>query len=455
MVVGDMATGVDVVVLGAGPAGYVSAIRAAQLGKEVVIVEANNVGGVCLNAGCIPSKALLTTADRVWQARHAAEMGISAEVTVDLPQMQQWAQGIVDKLVHGVQQLLTGNGVEIVHGTGWFLDDHEVRIEGEYGAKRYAFEQCIIATGGTPAPHPDLPFDGERVLTPQAAYRLTELPARVAVVGTDYIAVEIATFFGKLGVPVHLLLPDEKFPLPEFDISVRRHLKSYLKKIGIIIEPNVTDPAAAVADEPLVVVSNGIVPNTADLRLDAVNVQPDEHGFIPVNARLQTVNPMIYAVGDVTGTAGMADRAMKQGKVAAAVIAGQAAEYAPQAVPQVVWTEPEIAAVGLTAAAAETAGYAVQTGHFPLAANGRALMLNGGTGFVSVVAEKESGVLLGATIVAPRAAELIGEMALALEMGATLTDVAETLHLHPGVGEPLMEAAEDALGTVVHILHKK
>ena len=455
MVVGDMATGVDVVVLGAGPAGYVSAIRAAQLGKEVVIVEANNVGGVCLNAGCIPSKALLTAADRVWKARTAAEMGITAEVTVDLPQMQQWAQSVVDRLVKGVRQLLVGNGVEIVHGSGWFLDDHEVRIEGEYGAKRYAFEQCIIATGGTPAPHPDLPFDGRRVLTPQAAYRLTELPARVAVVGTDYIAVEVATFFGKLGVPVQLLLPDEKFPLPEFDISVRRHLKSYLKKIGIIIEPNVTDPAAAVADEPLVVVSNGIVPNTADLRLDAVNLSPDENGFIPVNARMQTVNPMIFAVGDVTDAAGMADRAMKQGRVAAAVIAGQAAEYAPQAVPKVVWTEPEIAAVGLTAAEAESAGYAVQTGHFPLAANGRALMLNGGTGFVSVVAEKESDVLLGATIVAPRAAELISEMTLALEMGATLTDVAETLHLHPGLGEPLMESAEDALGTVVHIMHKK
>ena len=453
MVVGDMATGVDVVVLGAGPAGYVSAIRAAQLGKEVVIVETNRVGGVCLNAGCIPSKALLTAADRAWKIRAAAEMGISAEnVSVDLPKMQQWAQNVVDRLVKGVEQLLVGNGVEIVHGTGWFLDDHEVRIEGEYGAKRYAFEQCIIATGGTPAPRADLPFDGERVLTPQAAYRLTELPERVAVVGTDYIAVEVATFFGKLGVPVRLLLPDEKFPLPELDVSVRRHLKSYLKKIGITIEPNVTDPAAAVADEPLVVVSNGIIPNTADLRLEAVNVQPDENGFLPVNARMQTANPMIFAVGDVTGTAGMADRAMKQGKVAAAVIAGQAAEYAPQAVSKVVWTEPEIAAVGLTAAEAEAAGYAVQTGHFPMAANGRALMLNGGTGFVSTVAEKESGVLLGATIVAPRAAELIGEMALALEMGATLTDVAETLHLHPGVSEAVQESAEEALGTVVHII---
>ncbi len=455
MVVGDMATGVDVVVLGAGPAGYVSAIRAAQFGKEVVIVEANNVGGVCLNVGCIPSKALLTAVDRAWKAKNSAEMGVTADVTVDLPKMQQWAQGIVDKLVHGVQQLLIGNGVELVHGTGWFLAENEIRIEGEYGAKRYAFEQCIIATGGSPAPRADLPFDGERVLTPQAAYRLTELPAQVAVVGTDYIAVEIATFFGKLNVPVRLLLPDEKFPLPEFDISVRRHLKSYLKKIGITIETNVNDPAAAVADEPLVVVSNGILPNTADLRLDAVNIQPDKNGFIPVNNRMQTANPIIFAVGDVTGVAGMADRAMKQGKIAAAVIAGQTVEYAPQAVPQVVWTEPEIAAVGLSAAEAETAGYTVQTGHFPMAANGRALMLNGGTGFVSTVAEKESGVLLGATIVAPRAAELIGEMALALEMGATLTDVAETLHLHPGIGEPLMESAEDALGTVVHIMHKK
>ncbi len=456
MVVGDMAVGVDVVVLGAGPAGYVAAIRAAQLGKEVVIVEPNAVGGVCLNLGCIPSKALLTAADRFWRAKNSAEMGvIAADVSLDLPQMQAFAQGVVDKLVKGVNQLLKGNGIEVVKGEGWFLSPTEIRVEGEYGAKRFIFEQCIIAVGGKPAPLAGLPFDGERVLTPQAAYRLTELPASVAVVGADYIAVEVATFFGKLGVPTQLIIPHEKFALTDFDVSVQRHLKSYLKKIGISVKAGVDDPAAAVADAPCVVVSNGIIPNTADLHLQTVNISLDDGGFIPVDNRMRTVNPTVFAVGDVTGLAATAEQAMKMGKVAAAQLGERPAEYAPQAVTKMVWTEPEIAMVGLTAAQAETAGYSVQTGHFPMAANGRALMLNGGTGSVSIVAEKESGVLLGATVVGPRAAEVIGELALALEMGATLTDVAETLHLHPGIGEPLMEAAEDALGTVVHLLRKK
>jgi len=421
MVVGDLAVSVDVVVLGAGPGGYVSAIRAAQLGKDVVIVDPGPVGGVCLNYGCIPTKSLLTAADRAWKAKNSAAIGVEvAHVSVNLPQMQTWTD-----------------------------------VEGKYGAKRYAFEQCVVAVGGHSAPLPGLPFDGERVLTPQQAYRVQQLPDNVAIIGVDYIAVELATFFGKLGVPVRLLLPNATPMLPAFDPSVGRHLRTNLKKLGVCIEAKITDPVEAVQDAALVVVSNGIMPNTTDLHLDAVKIATDETGFIAVDDHMRTSNPNIFAVGDVTGLSTMANEAMKQAKVAAATLAGKTTQYAPQAVPKVAWTEPEIAAVGLTAAEAEAAGYTVDAGHFPMAANGRALMLNGGTGFVSTVAEQKSGVLLGVTMMGPHAAELIGEAALALEMGATLTDLAETLHLHPSVSEPLQESAEDALGVVVHILHKK
>ncbi len=456
MVVGDLAVSVDVVVLGAGPGGYVSAIRAAQLGKDVVIVDPGPVGGVCLNYGCIPTKSLLTAADRAWKAKNSAAIGVEvAHVSVNLPQMQTWTDGVVGRLVKGVHQLLEKNGVEIVSGKGWFLDKNEVRVEGKYGAKRYAFEQCVVAVGGHSAPLPGLPFDGERVLTPQQAYRVQQLPDNVAIIGVDYIAVELATFFGKLGVPVRLLLPNATPMLPAFDPSVGRHLRTNLKKLGVCIEAKITDPVEAVQDAALVVVSNGIMPNTTDLHLDAVKIATDETGFIAVDDHMRTSNPNIFAVGDVTGLSTMANEAMKQAKVAAATLAGKTTQYAPQAVPKVAWTEPEIAAVGLTAAEAEAAGYTVDAGHFPMAANGRALMLNGGTGFVSTVAEQKSGVLLGVTMMGPHAAELIGEAALALEMGATLTDLAETLHLHPSVSEPLQESAEDALGVVVHILHKK
>jgi len=266
MVVGDLAVAVDVVVLGAGPGGYVAAIRAAQLGKEVIIVEPKHIGGTCLNEGCIPSKSLLTAADRAWRAQNSVEMGIIAkDISVDLPTMQMWTDGVVGKLVKGVVQLLKGNDIEIVSGAGWFMAENEVRIEGEYGAKRFAFEECIIATGGAPAPLPDLPFDGERVLSAQEAYRLKTLPADVTVIGSDYISAEVATFFGKLGVPVTILLPvGVKTILPNFDASVGRHLKSQLKKLGVTVKANVDDPVQESAKASVVVVSNGIVPNTAD-----------------------------------------------------------------------------------------------------------------------------------------------------------------------------------------------
>ena len=453
MVVGDLVTAVDVVVLGAGPGGYVAAIRAAQLGKAVAIIDPGPVGGTCLNLGCIPSKALLSAADRAWQLTHGKELGISAgEVKIDLGQMQRWKDGLVARLTRGVEQLLNGHDVQIVQGKGWFMSEREVRVEGEHGSKRFSFEQCIIAVGAGPAPLPDLAFDGQRVLTPAQVLGLAERPENLAVIGSDYIAVELATLFAKLGVTVRLLLPAGQALLSEFEPSAGRQVRAKLKKLGVTLETEVTEPAKAVAEAARVVVSAGLIPRTHDLNLAKVRVAVDEAGFIPVNDRLRTGNPAIYAVGDVTGGPALATIAIKQAKVAAEDVAGRPVQYAPQAVPRVAWTDPEIASVGLSAAEAEAAGYRVITGRFPLAANGRALTLNAAEGFVLVVAEPEHGVLLGVTIVGAGAETLIGEAALALEMGATLIDLAETLHPHPGLGEPLQEAAEAALGRPVHIL---
>ncbi len=453
MVVGDLATTVDVIILGAGPGGYVAAIRAAKLGKEVVLVDPGPPGGTCLLRGCIPSKALLTAADRAWQSQNLAEMGIitMGEPQIDLGQMQSWKDGIVQRLSQGVKQLLQHHKVAVEQGIGWFLNEQEVRVEAEYGTKRFLFEHCIIAVGADPAPLPGLDFDDLRVLTPSQALNLTNKPDNLAIIGSDYIAAELATIFAKLGVIVRLIIPDGEHLLNEFDPAAGRQVQLRLKKLGVNLETKVVDPVQAVEDVSCVIVSAGLVPRTGELHLVEAQVGVDEHGYILVNDRMQTSNPTIYAVGDVAGEPSLATVAIKQGKVAAESIAGKPAQFAPQAIPRVAWTDPQVATAGLTAAEAEAAGYTVVTGRFPLAANGRALTLDAGTGFVQTVAEQENEVLLGVTIVGTQAASLIGEAALALEMGATLTDLAETLHPHPGLGETLMESAESALGVAVHI----
>ncbi|MEW5957104.1 MAG: FAD-dependent oxidoreductase, partial [Chloroflexota bacterium] len=437
MVAGDLATAVDVVVLGAGPGGYVAAIRAAQLGKEVVLVDPDPPGGTCLHQGCIPSKALLTAADHAWRMPALAELGIAVgEPRLDLAQMQVWKNGLVQQLGAGVKKLLAAYQIETMAGRGWFIGEREVRVEAEYGTKRFNFDQCVIAVGARPAPLPELGFDGRRVLTPYQALNLTELPKCLAIIGAGYIAAELATLFAKLGVTVRLLLPAGQPLLSEFDPSAGRQVRARLKKLGVNIEPN----GATVEAESQIVVAVGLLPCTGGLHLAQAKVETDASGFIRVNDRMQTSNQAVYAVGDVTGGPPLASVAIKQGKIAAEAIAGLPVQYAPQAIPRVAWTDPEVAAVGLTAAEATAAGYKVVTGRFPLAANGRALTLDDKDGFVLTVAEQESGVLLGITLVGQDAEMLIGEAALALEMGATLTDLSETLHPHPGLGEALQES---------------
>ncbi|HAG98372.1 MAG TPA: dihydrolipoyl dehydrogenase [Ktedonobacter sp.] len=453
MVVGDVTTAVDVLVLGAGPGGYVAAIRAAQLGHHVTLVDQGPPGGTCLNRGCIPLKALLSSSERYYNNRQEelAAMGIMTEaVRFDWPKMQVWKQSVVDRLADGVRRLVAGNHIDYVYGTGWFINAQEVRVEGEHGSHRFKFDHCILAVGADAASNPHLPYDGERVLTPEQALLLPELPETLSIIGDDYIALELATLFGRLGVKVKLFSPGEQI-LTGGDPTALRLVQAGLRKLGIVAVTKTT--IESVIDRP-VVISQGVSPHTAGLHLDAAGLTTSSNGDIAVNAMQQSTIPHILAVGDCTGGRALASIAMKQGKVAAEVLSGQRVQFAPLVTPLVVHTTPEIAMVGYSADEATQAGYTVVAGRFPLAANGRALTLGSDNGIMQVVANADDGVLLGATIVGLRAGDLIGQAALAIEMGATLTDLAEILYAHPGLSEMLLEGVESALGRAVHMLTK-
>ncbi len=454
MVVGDVTTAVDVLVLGAGPGGYVAAIRAAQLGRHVTLIDRGLPGGTCLHQGCIPLKALLSASERYQQTRSAelTSMGIFVEaVSFDWASMQAWKQGVVDRLAEGVRRLIAGNHIEYVHGNGWFIHAQEVRVEGEHGSLRYKFEHCIIATGAEAAPLPGLPFDAKQVLTPEQALVLSELPKTLSVVGDDYIALELATLFARLGVKVKLLSPGEQL-LPGVDPSALRLVQAGLRKLGIQASTKVA--MDNIVERP-VIISQGVCPRTADLHLDDVGLGVSANGGIKVNSMQQSSVPYIFAIGDCTGGRALASIAMKQAKVAAEVLSGKRVQFAPLVVPLVVHTTPELATVGYSAEEATKAGYNIVTGRFPLAANGRALTLGSDSGVALLVANADDGTLLGATLVGPRAGDLIGQITLAIEMGATLTDLSEILYAHPGLNEILLEAAEGALDRAVHILARR
>jgi dihydrolipoamide dehydrogenase len=453
MVVGDVTTAVDVLVLGAGPGGYVAAIRAAQLGRHVTLVDQGPPGGTCLLRGCIPLKALLSATERYAQTRQEelGAMGIHAEtVTFDWAAMQSWKQGVVDRLVEGVRRLIAGNRIEYVYGTGWFMNAQEVRVEGEHGSHRFKFEHCVIATGADAAPTPDLSYDSKQVLTPEQALMLSELPSTLGIVGDDYIALELATLFARLGIKVKLYLPGEQL-LNGVDPSALRLVQAGLRKSGVQIATNTG--IDSVTERPLVI-SQGVYPRTSGLHLDAVGIEVAANGGILVNSMQQSNVPHICAVGDCTGGQALASIAIKQAKVAAEALSGQRVQFAPLVTPLVVHTTPELATVGYSAEEATRAGYNIVTGRFPLAANGRALTLGTDNGVALLVANADDGALLGATLVGPRAGDLIGQAVLAIEMGATLTDLSEILYAHPGLSETLLESAEGALGRAVHILAK-
>lgn len=472
MVVGEFTTEIDVLVIGAGPGGYVAAIRAAQLGKDVTIVDADELGGVCLNRGCIPSKALISAAHRYEEMRDSKEnnMGIVAEtVNVDFSKVQEWKQSIVEKLTGGVGGLLKGNKVNVVKGEALFASENEVRVINGYESERYKFNQCIIATGSHPIELKAFPYGG-RILSSTEALDLKEIPQSMAVIGGGYIGVELGQTFAKFGTKV-TILEGEKQILPTFEKQLALLVQKSLKKSGVEIVTKAMAGSVEQSNDGVTVtykvgdeekqvqadyllVTVGRKPNTSEIGLEAANVKVNERGLIEIDQQCRTSNPNIFAIGDVVDGPALAHKASYEGKVAAEVIAGQASSVDYKVIPSVVFSEPEIAAVGLTEKEAKDEGYEVFVGKFPFGANGRALSLNASDGFVKVVAEKGSGVVLGAQMIGIEASNLIAEIALAIEMGATLEDIALTIHAHPTLGEITMEAAEVALGQAIHMVNK-
>ncbi len=468
----DQTVSTEILVIGGGPGGYVSAIRAGQQGKDVTLVERDAYGGVCLNRGCIPSKAFVTVADLVHRSRTAEHMGVNATVEVNFSQLRSWQANVVDQLTGGVEQLCTANGVTLVEGRATFESPGEVAIHdgSPDSPDRIDFESAVIATGSRPIQVPGFEPDGESVLTSADVFSLPELPDSLVVVGGGYIGMELSTVFAKLGTDVTVVEMLDRILAPyEADIADIVHEEA--EALGIDIRTNEaasdctrTDNGVAVtttaddeksefeADHVLVAVGREPVTDTLDL--DAAGVELTDDGFIATDRQGRTSQEHIHAIGDVAGEPMLAHKASRQGEVVADVLAGEPAAFDYRAVPAAVFTDPEIGTVGLTAAEAEDEGFEPLVGTFPLDASGRALTLDESNGFVRVIADAATERILGGQIVGPEASELIGELALAVEVGARIEDVVSTIHTHPTLSEAVMEATADARGEAVHIYNR-
>ncbi|MFC6827201.1 dihydrolipoyl dehydrogenase [Halopelagius fulvigenes] len=475
MVVGDISTGTEVLVIGAGPGGYVAAIRAAQRDLDVTLVEKDAYGGVCLNRGCIPSKALITGADVAHEAGNAEEMGIHADPAVDMSQMVNWKDDVVDTLTGGVEKLCKANGVNLIEGEARFKDDGSVRVahggEGQ-GSESIDFQHCIVATGSRPIQIPNFEFADDPVWSSTDALDTDTVPDRLLVVGAGYIGMELSTTFAKLGADVTVVeMLDDVLPGYEDDVS--RVVKKRAQSLGIdfefgeaasdwreegdgiVVTTETEDGEESSYDADKVLVAVGRSPLTDTLDIENAGLDLTDDGFVEVDDRMRTSVDGIYAVGDVADRGPMlAHVGSKQGIVAAEHIAGEPVAYDAQAVPAAVFTDPEIGTVGMTQAEAEEEGFETVVGQMPFNASGRALTTGHTDGFVRIVAEEQSGFVLGAQIVGPEASELVAEVSLAIEMGATLEDVASTIHTHPTLSEAVMEAAENAQGQAIHTLNR-
>ncbi|MBH0330267.1 dihydrolipoamide dehydrogenase [Brevibacillus brevis] len=468
MVVGEFTTEVDVLVIGAGPGGYVAAIRAAQLGKTVAVVEKGELGGVCLNVGCIPSKAMIHAAHTYEHTQHTESMGITMEnVKVDFAKVQEWKSGIVKQLTGGVGSLFKGNKIQVIPGEALFVSENEVRVFHGYDVNRYRFQHCIIATGSRPIELPAFPF-GKRVMSSTEALSLTELPKSLVVIGGGYIGIELGTVFAKFGTKVTILEGSDQI-LPGFEPDMPRLVERKLKKLdvtihtkalaqgmeetenGVIVTAEVKGEQQKIEAE-YVLVTVGRRPNTDELGIRDIGMNMTDRGLIVVDKQGRTSIPNVYAIGDIVAGPALAHKASYEGKVAAEAIAGHPAEVDYKAIPAVVFCDPEIASVGINEKEAKEKGIDYIVGRFPFAANGRALSVNAGEGYVKLIAEKETNLVLGAQIVGPEASNIIAEIGLAIEMGATLEDIELTIHAHPTLGEVTMEAAELALGRPIHVM---
>lgn len=471
MAKGERAQKSEVLVIGGGPGGYVAAIRAAQLGRAVTLVEKGELGGVCLNVGCIPSKALIHAANLYHKIPLLAPLGISAaDVRLDLAKLQAWKEGVVQGLTGGVGKLLKANGVQVIRGQASLFAQHKAKVEGEE-SEVIEFEHCVIATGSRPVELPGFPFDHRLVLDSTDVLALKDVPEVLLVIGGGYIGLELGTLYAKLGSQVTVVEMMDQL-LPGIDQDLVRVVERNLKRLGVEVFLQAkakslekgSSGALVTVETPagerkipaeLVLQAVGRGPNTADLGLEKLGLQFTEQGFIRVDNQMRTSSPHLFAIGDVAGQPMLAHKASHEGMVAAEVVAGRSGKPDFKALPAVIFTDPEIAYAGLSESEARAKGYQPRVGKFPFAASGRALTTGETDGFAQIIADGKSKQLLGVQIVGPEASNLIGEGVLAIGLGATLEDLVRTVHPHPTFSEALLEAAAAALGRPIHIFMRR
>jgi len=459
----------EVLVLGGGPGGYTAAFRAADLGKKVVLVERYPaLGGVCLNVGCIPSKALLHLAKVLAEADEAAHSGIRfGKPTIDLDAMRSWKDALVSRLTGGLADLARRRKVDVVRGVGEFVRPHALIVRGDGTETTVAFEHCVVAAGSRVARLPGFPYDDPRLMDSTAALRLEAIPARMLVIGGGIIGLEMATVYDALGSRITVVeLLDRLIPGADRDLvkplekRIRAryeaiHLATRVARLearpdGLLATFEGTGaPSPQLYDRVLLAV--GRRPNGLDIGASAAGVQVDATGFIPVDERLRTNVPHIFAIGDVVGEPMLAHKATHQGKLAAEVIAGHDAAFDPRAIPSVAYTNPEIAWMGRTETELRRQGADYERAAFPWSASGRALAEGGGDGLTKILVDRRTRRVLGAGVVGPNAGELIAETALALEADLEAGDIGLTMHPHPSLSETVAFAAEVAEGTITDL----
>ena len=463
----------DAIVIGGGPGGYVCAIRLGQLKQKVLCIEKEEVGGVCLNWGCVPSKAIIATSHTYEKVKAGAGYGLLVDnPRIDAPKLQEWKNGIVKKLTTGVKGLFKGNGVELLYGDARVTGPRTVTVKTREGGVETieATKGIVIATGSSTVEIPTFKFDGKQIIGAKEAVSLREIPKRLVVIGGGIIGMELGGAYQRLGSELTVV---EMLPtvLTGVDTDVAavvermyvKHGARILKGAKALGYEQQKDGSVAVRVEvegkpetivaDVVIVAVGMRPNGAGVGLEELGVKV-ERGFVPTDITGRTNVPGIYAIGDCSSMPMLAHKASKEGEVVAEIIAGHKAAKDWVAIPAAIFTDPEIATVGLGEQQAKDKGIDVRIGKFPFAALGRAMAVNETDGFIKVVADKATHEILGVHIVGPEATDLISEGALALEMHAFLEDVGLTMHPHPTLGEGMMEASLHALGQAVHVLNR-
>ncbi len=463
MVIGQTVATTEVLVIGAGPGGYVAAIRAAQLGYKVMLVDrAGELGGLCLHHGCIPTKTLIHGVNLFYEATNAKSIGINLQGELDFTKMQAWKQSVITRLSGGIADLCKKHNVQFVKAAVRFVNPTQVLVEGEnLDFNTIEFRDCIIATGSRPRPFPGTTFSG-RILSSREAINLPTVPKTFCVIGGGYIGIEIGKMFRKAGASVTILESGASI-LGVVEEELAAVASKRVVELGITLELGAKPENIVTRGEQAFLTTNGVErgfdyilvavghsPVTDNLQLSAAGLSVNERGFLDVDEQCRTKVRHIYAVGDVTGGMMLAHKATAQGKVVAEVIAGMPAVFAPQCIPAVIFSDPEIGTVGLREKEAREKYGEIVTGSFPFAALGKAVSINETKGFVKIIARTD-GVVVGVHAVGPGVTDYIAEAGLAIEMGATAEDIAMTIHPHPTLGESIAEAAEALLGRSIHI----